>query len=62
MVKSLVVLATAAAVLSTAGCCWPLHEGRYHRSDRYSGGSRPVSPERPGREDGRDRGYGRPGR
>jgi hypothetical protein len=64
MVKSLVVLAIAAAVLSTTGCCWPLYEGRYHRydrDDRYSDGSRPAPRARPGRDDGRDRGYRPPG-
>jgi hypothetical protein len=47
MVKSLVVLAAVAAILSTAGCCWPLHEGRYGHYDRWSEYQRPPPPSRP---------------
>jgi hypothetical protein len=56
MLKFLVVLAAAFAILSTTGCCWPLHEGRrgYYR-DGYSDGQRPPPPGRydDDRRDGR---------
>jgi hypothetical protein len=57
MWKPLVVLALAVAVLSSTGCCWPMHEGRhgYYR-DSYSEAPRPPAPRRSyeGRGDGRD--------
>jgi hypothetical protein len=56
MLKLLAVLAVAVAVLSTTGCCWPMHEGRhrYYR-DSYSEAPRPPPPGRPmgDRYDGR---------
>jgi hypothetical protein len=57
MWKPLVVLALAVTVLSSTGCCWPMHEGRhgYYR-DSYSEAPRPPAPRRSyeGRGDGRD--------
>jgi len=45
--KPLIVLAVAVGILSSTGCCWPMHEGRYrHHRDSYSEMQRPPPPGR----------------
>jgi len=42
--KTLIALAAAVAVLASAGCCWPLHEGRHYRYGGWSESSRSAPP------------------
>jgi hypothetical protein len=55
MWKPLAVLAVAVAVLSSTGCCWPMHEHRRYYRDSYSEAPRPPAPQRSyeGHGDGR---------
>jgi hypothetical protein len=42
--KTLIALAAAAAILSSTGCCWPMHEGRHYRYGGWSDDSREGRP------------------
>ena len=58
MLKALIVLAVSVGVLSSTGCCWPMHGGRYRYYDGYSEAQRPGPPGRYHGERG-ERGDGR---
>jgi hypothetical protein len=50
MTKTLLAAAAALAILAATGCCWPIREGRYRQSDRWSESTRPPPPERAPRD------------